>query len=86
MISKLKQWYRSKTDAIKFWLMLRWTSDRGLSIVQIVTIEGVDFIATSNGTFREISKTDFILRPEGEIDGPTNAANECPVTGSRSPD
>lgn len=68
MLKKLKQWYTSKTDKIRFALMQHWTNGRGLSIVQIVTINGTDFIATGHGTFREISKVDLVPTREPDND------------------
>jgi len=80
MFKRLKQWYRSKTDAARFWLITRWTKGRGLSIVQIVTIDGTDYIATAHGTFREIGKIDLVPQPAQEISNEPKYPTSIPTT------
>lgn len=52
----LKKWYKTNTDRVKFYLINKWTKDRGLTIVRIVTIGDVDYIAVNDGSLRKIGK------------------------------
>ena len=54
MISIIKKHWQFWTDSIKFKLINRWTQDRGLTIVRIVSVTGTDYIQANDGALHAI--------------------------------
>lgn len=77
MFARLKSYYHHQINRVQFYLINRWITGKGLSIVRLVKRDGVEYITAKDGSLHKIGrKTLSQAKPKGEINEPiTNAAN-----------